>query len=109
MLHERVGADQPYADFLTERYGERGVGWDFDTTDPRHAEHNALTEAEHAPEFALATEGFLNLILGFGYVSNEGYDLQKAGLTRRAAKPITGNIIIYPDGDIYRTQNDEAA
>jgi hypothetical protein len=109
MLYERVGSDQPYADFLTECYGERGIGWDFDTTDPRHAERNASVKAAHTPEFALATEGFLNLTLGLGYVSNEGYDLKKAGLTRRAARPATGNIVVYPDGDIYRTENDEAA
>lgn len=109
MLYEQVGSSRPYADFLTECYGERGVGWDFDTTDPRHAVRNASVEAAHASEFALATEGFRNLIFGLGYVSNEGHDLKKAGLTRRAVKPDTGNIIVYPDGDIYRTENDVAA
>ena len=100
MLREKGrGIPQSYAEHLTQMYGPEGVGWGFET-DTNHAQENELSDVAHGVEFALANEALHNFLGGEGYKLDDGQDM-RGKVQSRPRPPHKGNIVVYPDGDIY--------
>lgn len=93
------GISKSYASYLTDDFGPEGIGWGFET-DTDRAQHNELEKVSHAPEFALGTEALNNAFQGKGYKLNDGTDVT-GRVTRYALNPPMGNVVVFPDGDIY--------
>ncbi len=92
------------AERYTKRYGERGVGWGFETD--QYASANELKDALHAPEFTIATEGMRNLLFRGSYQTDDGQDLS-GKVQRYTREPDMGNVVVYPDGDHYSSEKPE--
>jgi len=103
MLRERGPYGKSYAEHLTERYGSEGVGWGFETE--QHAQDNELKNTLHEPEFRLATEAFRNWLAGEGYTI-DGKDVT-GKVQRFVRNPDRGNVVVYPDGDVYKAKKEK--
>jgi hypothetical protein len=88
------------ADNLTDQYGERGVGWDTDTT--RYDEENQIKDELHAPEFNLAQEGLRNAMAIQKYESNEGVNLEERKIRTFVRESDKVDVVIYPDGKMHK-------
>lgn len=100
LREEGRGIPKSYACYLSETYGPEGIGWGFET-DTDHAQENELRKALHEPEFLLATEALRNALAGFGYRLNDGTNVTNK-IQRNSRPPDTGNVVVYPDGDVYK-------
>lgn len=104
LREEGRGVPKSFARQLTETYGPEGTGWGFET-DTTHAQANEMRQAFESAEFTLATEALRNSLNGRGYILDDGTNV--AGKVQRYVRtPDMGNVVVYPDGDVHRTQKE---
>jgi hypothetical protein len=92
------------ADNLTKQYGERGTGWDL--SKQAYMDENLIKDAEHAPEFGLATEAFMNALRHGRYELDDGTDM-RGKVQRYVREADTVDVVVYPDGKAHAAKNEQ--